>query len=452
MPTYDPRPRRSGTSLRDLAGGDSNIVNLILNRGQIEAEGTRARGENLANTITSAGAMIGQGLQARSVQKAEETKRAELKAQDNAFMSRISDKSLPAISPEETLSIFGVERGPAIHNGFASLHSDKPDLKLILAGHKAASPEMQAMAWPQEHALLVKAGVPIEQLPPPDKYDPHFVPRLEAALAKQGEAYTLAPGGERRGPNDELLARNAPAPESRLETRGIDVQAAEALANGDTETYNRLLKVKKEMGQADDRPRITVNTPSGMSPSMEANVINRLSKQWGTAVAPVVELDRQVKLLDTGLAAARKGDMAQGAQTVLVTFQKILDPPSVVRESEYARSASGLALIERVKGAYEQLLKGGAGVSVSQLEKFADVARQAARAQASGYSQAVQERIGKTADRYKIPRELVFEEFDFNFNAPGGAPAMPGGGAEPTATGPNGQKLVLRNGQWVPAQ
>lgn len=38
------------------------------------------------------------------------------------------------------------------------------------------------------------------------------------------------------------------------ETRGLDVQANEALKAGDTEAYERLKRVKKEMGQADDRP------------------------------------------------------------------------------------------------------------------------------------------------------------------------------------------------------
>lgn len=39
------------------------------------------------------------------------------------------------------------------------------------------------------------------------------------------------------------------------ETRGLDVQAADALARGDTETYQRLLRVKKEMGLADNAPK-----------------------------------------------------------------------------------------------------------------------------------------------------------------------------------------------------
>jgi hypothetical protein len=200
---------------------------------------------------------------------------------------------------------------------------------------------------------------------------------------------------------------------------------------GQQPTPEQITQARKEYQQADDRPRVTVNTGSGMSPTMEANVINRLSTQWNKAVAPVVELDRQLKLMDAGLAEARKGNLSQGAQVVLVTFQKILDPPSVVRESEYMRSAAGQALVTRIKGAVERLTKGGAGVPVDELEKFADLARQAALAQASGYSGAVKERIGKTADRFKIPRELVFEDFDFQGAMGGKAPAAASAPAGP---------------------
>lgn len=162
-----------------------------------------------------------------------------------------------------------------------------------------------------------------------------------------------------------------------------------------------------------------------LTPNAESALINKLSGQWTTATKPAVEIARQVKLMDAGLEAARRGDLAQGAQAVLVTFQKILDPPSVVRESEYNRSSAGLALMDRVSGAVERLLKGGAGVPLGELEKFANLAREAARAQSTGYLDSQKNRIGQVADRYGIPKTLVFEDFDF-----------PGSMAAPTGASP----------------
>jgi hypothetical protein len=187
---------------------------------------------------------------------------------------------------------------------------------------------------------------------------------------------------------------------------GYDPDTNQYFAPGDTKTP---LAGDIQEYNKPDKP----GAAAGLSPGMEANVLNRLTTQWTAAVKPVAELSRQVKMMDAGLAAAERGDLAQGAQAVLVTFQKILDPNSVVRESEYMRSAAGLSLLNRVQGAYERLTRGGAGVPLPELKKFAQVAREAAQAQAGGYVDAVKGRLGRTADRYKIPRELVFEDYDF---------------------------------------
>jgi len=56
------------------------------------------------------------------------------------------------------------------------------------------------------------------------------------------------------------------------ERRSIDVQLAAASAAGDTANYNRLLKVKKDAGQADDRPRVVV-TGGGASGAVDPSAI-----------------------------------------------------------------------------------------------------------------------------------------------------------------------------------
>lgn len=148
---------------------------------------------------------------------------------------------------------------------------------------------------------------------------------------------------------------------------------------------------------------------AGISPAVESNIINRLTAQWDKANSTVNELKRQRDLMQTGLAAARKGDMAAGSQAVLVTFQKILDPTSVVRESEYARSAAGQALLARIQGAAERLAQGGAGIPVTELEAFAALADQFVQQATTNQSlQMIRGRIGTTADRYRIPHDVIF--------------------------------------------
>ena len=65
-----------------------------------------------------------------------------------------------------------------------------------------------------------------------------------------------------------------------------------------------------------------------------------------------------------------------GSQAILVTFQKILDPDSVVRESEYARSKQGVSLMDRIRGEWMRMTQGGAGVPVNELEGFVALASQ----------------------------------------------------------------------------
>lgn len=175
-------------------------------------------------------------------------------------------------------------------------------------------------------------------------------------------------------------------------------------------------------------PQASSTGPRPLTQTAEAQIINRLSNQWITANKPLKDLERQVELMKTGMDAVNRGDLAQGAQMVLVTFQKILDPPSVVREAEFMRSAAGQSLMNRVRGAYERLTKGGAGVTAPELQKFAALADEAAQAQrrASGID-GVRSRLGRTAQRYNIPEELIFEapeaatpevveEWDFDAN------------------------------------
>ena len=227
-----------------------------------------------------------------------------------------------------------------------------------------------------------------------------------ARVRKPAEGYTLAPGAQRRGPNDELVAEN-PRAENPAQVGSFEDYVRRTY--GDNPTPQQIVAGRKAYQQADDRPSVRVTGAGGLTPNMEANVMRQLTSQWTAASKPARDLDRQVGLIDAGMQAARRGDLAQGAQTVLVAFQKILDPNSVVREAEFDRSAAGQSLMNRVRGAAERLTKGGAGITLPELEKFHALAKEAAAAQRGSYLNSVKERIGRTADRYSIPRDLVFE-------------------------------------------
>jgi hypothetical protein len=121
--------------------------------------------------------------------------------------------------------------------------------------------------------------------------------------------------------------------------------------------------------------------------------------------------------------------MAAGSQAVLVTFQKILDPTSVVRESEYARSASGLSALNQIQGVFERMAQGGAGVPLQELERFAALADQLVANSGSGLT-GRRARLERTAQNYGLDPSLIFD--DAPSEEPLGAPQ---GATPPAASG-----------------
>ena len=97
------------------------------------------------------------------------------------------------------------------------------------------------------------------------------------------------------------------------------------------------------------------------------NRYNTQTKAAQTSATAVSQMRESIK-------AVKNGSMAAGSQGVLVTFQKLLDPTSVVRESEYDRSAAGQAMMARLQGQYDRIVSGGAGIPVAELEKFVSLA------------------------------------------------------------------------------
>ncbi len=113
-----------------------------------------------------------------------------------------------------------------------------------------------------------------------------------------------------------------------------------------------------------------------LTPQNRFNFTRQLQGDWRKLSGSTSEVDRQINLMREGLRAAKTGDLNAGSQAVLVTFQKILDPSSVVRESEYARSPQGVSMLGRMEGFIDRLSRGGAGVPVADLEQFVRTAEQ----------------------------------------------------------------------------
>ncbi len=129
-----------------------------------------------------------------------------------------------------------------------------------------------------------------------------------------------------------------------------------------------------------------------------------------------------------------EGDKNGGSQGVLVTFQKILDPTSVVRESEYARSAQGISLLGRLDGYFERLAAGGAGVPADELSAMVTTAKQFLDGMKT-YNDGVRARLDRAARTYNLAPGNVFDDITPPAN---------------TATGPRiGDRKKLKDGRTI---
>lgn len=114
-----------------------------------------------------------------------------------------------------------------------------------------------------------------------------------------------------------------------------------------------------------------------LTPYQKFQATQALSKDVQMRTANAREMARQAKLItDSYNNVLKGGDRSLNTQAIITSFNKILDPTSVVRESEYDRTAQGQALIEQLRGKYDNIVSGGAGVTEETLKEAKDIAQQ----------------------------------------------------------------------------
>jgi len=74
-------------------------------------------------------------------------------------------------------------------------------------------------------------------------------------------------------------------------------------------------------------------------------------------------------------ATADKTSKAAADQAIITLFNKMLDPTSVVREGEYARSEQGQSLIMQAESKYAQMTQGGAKITDSTRKEMVTIAK-----------------------------------------------------------------------------
>jgi hypothetical protein len=118
---------------------------------------------------------------------------------------------------------------------------------------------------------------------------------------------------------------------------------------------------------------------STMTPQQTFRNTLDLSKQYTANTKAARLVDTQYGVMETALANYNRNPTIEGlaptTETVITTFNKIMDPGSVVRESEYARSTRGQSLLRDIEGRAKALARGGPGLTPQTLAEYVSLAR-----------------------------------------------------------------------------
>lgn len=147
----------------------------------------------------------------------------------------------------------------------------------------------------------------------------------------------------------------------------VDVQnnATKLFAQGDRAGAIALLAPFSVKAQVDS-----------LTPYQKFQATQSIAKDVQARTANAREMARQAKLItDSYNNVLKGGDRSLNTQAIITSFNKILDPTSVVRESEYDRTAQGQDLIEQLRGKYDTIVAGGAGVTEATLKEASDIAQ-----------------------------------------------------------------------------
>lgn len=154
---------------------------------------------------------------------------------------------------------------------------------------------------------------------------------------------------------------------------------------------------------------------------------------------------------EPGLKSRIASDQALG-----VLFQKVLDPESVVRESEYARTPEGASILSRIRAIPQHILRGGLALTDEDREALLRIAKEVVNADKRAVNKLIDD-YTYTAEQYGVNPKWVIgnmTKFDLSPDEDTSvfvtSPFTQGREGQ-TATNPKtGERLIFRNGQWQP--
>jgi hypothetical protein len=147
-------------------------------------------------------------------------------------------------------------------------------------------------------------------------------------------------------------------------------------ATGELTKLDKPVKVPKESPMPEWKPEKTYAEDSPQKMAVGMNLMGKFNdqvKDFFIIRRNYVNMD---KALEHALAAGDTKSKSAADQALVISFNKMLDPQSVVRESEYARTPQGQSALATLQGYVEKVQQGGVGLTDANRQDVVDVAKQ----------------------------------------------------------------------------
>lgn len=146
------------------------------------------------------------------------------------------------------------------------------------------------------------------------------------------------------------------------------------------------------------------DSPAGL------NVATTLRKEFNDIVKDFRTVSQQYKNIksayDRAVAAGNTKTKAASDQALVVSFNKLIDPTSVVRESEYARTGEGQAAIAAIEGYIQKVRQGGSGLTDENRRDVVAMAHELVKSSQEFYKTQRQNYSGIARD-YGVPENRI---------------------------------------------
>lgn len=264
-----------------------------------------------------------------------------------------------------TLSKDGAVSGAM--NLFGAMNSDNP-----AAQDKLLKNALDSLGVGPQHPLY-QGIADIIEMPPGEERDNAIIREVEDAR-KMG-LYPEMGMGAGKGKTPEEIAK------TEAETRNLDARTAKILTD---------LKNDGDKGE--------------LSADKKFDYEQKLSDKYYARTKNY----QDVKTSYDTLLTSAKADSGPGDLALITSFMKMLDPGSVVRETEFANAQDTAGLYNRVKNMVTKW-KSGERLGAEDRERFVSLSRQYMEA-ADQREQTVRNQIGQTVQNYGLNAENIFPE------------------------------------------